>query len=349
MTLKGSPVVGAHGGAPGPDGIPVSFNMHASEARAATSPQNPDETDPGAARPTWAQIWFRAVRYKSFTASVIPILIASAFALIDRSFDFWLFVLMVLASVACHAGANLANDYFDHVKGIDTAESLGPSKVIQQGLLTPAEVKRGMVAAFTVATLLGLVIVAAVGWPILVLALLSLAAAFFYTGGPKPLGYIALGELTVFVFMGPVMIGGAFYVHARELTWQVLVVSVAIGALVANILHANNIRDIELDRRAGKITLATLLGRRGANHEYLVLTVLTYLPVVVLIVAEPRYWPLFLVAISLPVAFALIRLAYGATGPADLNGLLRKTAGLHLRFGGLLTIGLITRAIIDRV
>ena len=348
MTINGSPVVGAHGRAPGPDGTPAQSNAHASEQRAAASGR-PYKTKPDTTRPSRLHIWFRAVRYKSFTASVIPILIASAFALIDRAFDWWLFVLMVLASVACHAGANLANDYFDHVKGIDTAESFGPDKVIQLGLLTPDQVKRGFIVAFAIATVLGLLIVAEAGWPILLLALLSLAAAFFYTGGPKPLGYIALGEATVFVFMGPVMIGGAYYVHARELAWQMLVVSIAIGALVANILHANNIRDIEPDRKAGKVTLATLLGRRGANHEYLVLTVLTYLPVAVLIAIEPRYWPLLLVAASLPGAAGLARLAYAAADPADLNRLLRKTAGLHFRFGGLLTVGLVARAIIDRL
>jgi 1,4-dihydroxy-2-naphthoate octaprenyltransferase len=206
-----------------------------------------------------------------------------------------------------------------------------------------------MVVAFSIATLLGFIIVAAAGWPILVLALLSLAAAFFYTGGPKPLGYIALGELTVFVFMGPVMIGGAHYVHALDVTWQVLIVSVAIGSLVAEILHANNIRDIELDRRAGKITLATLLGRRGAAHEYAALLVLTYLPIVVLVALESRYWPILIVAITLPTAVTLANVAYKATLPADLDRLLRKTAGLHLRFGGLLTVGLTLRAVLDRL
>jgi len=304
---------------------------------------------PAGVRPSRVKIWFQAIRFFSFTASVIPILIGSAFALINREFNVWLFLLMVLASVACHAGANLANDYFDHVKGVDTDESLGPSKVIQRGLLTPAEVKRGMLTAFGIATVLGLVIVAEASWPILVLALLSLAAAFFYTGGPRPLGYIALGELTVFIFMGPVMVGGAYYVHAREVTWQVLLASFAIGALVAEILHANNMRDIEFDRRAGKVTLATLLGRRGASHEYLGLILLTYLPILVLAALDPRLWPSLVVLVSAPVAAALVRLAYSASDLDQLNRLLRKTAGLHLRFGGLLTLGLLFRAILDRL
>jgi 1,4-dihydroxy-2-naphthoate octaprenyltransferase len=304
---------------------------------------------PAGAPPTRLKIWLQAIRIFSFTASVIPILVASAMALVNRAFDPVLFVVMVLASVACHAGANLANDYFDHVKGIDTEESLGPSKVIQQHLLTPAEVKRGMILAFGIATVLGLLIVAQSGWPILVLALLSLAAAFFYTGGPKPLGYIALGELTVFVFMGLVMIGGAYYVYAGRVTWQVVVAAIAVAAIVAEILHANNMRDIELDRRAGKVTLATLLGRRHSAHEYLFLVALAYLAVVVLVIGDPSLWPALLVIASLPSAIALVRIAYRATEPAALNRLLRRTAGLHLRFGALLTGGLVVRAIIDRI
>ncbi len=107
---------------------------------------------PAAARPSQLKIWLQAVRVFSFTASIIPILAGSALALVDRGFSWWLFLVMLAASVACHAGANLANDYFDHTKGIDTNESLGPSKVIQTGLLTPAQVKRGMGVAFALAT-----------------------------------------------------------------------------------------------------------------------------------------------------------------------------------------------------
>lgn len=315
----------------------------------ASEPVLANPTLPPLSRPSRWRIWLMAVRYFSFTASAIPIVIGSTLALIDRRFDPLLFLVMLLAAIVCHAGANLANDYFDHVKGIDTAESLGPSKAIQQALLTPAEVKRGMIVAFIIATLLGLVIVSQTGWQILALALASLAAAYFYTGGPKPLGYMALGEITVLIFMGPVMIGGAYYVLADRLTWDVILTSVPIGFIVAAILHANNIRDIDLDRKAGKVTLATLLGRRGANFEYLLLVVGAYLVTGLLIVREPSFWPIAIVLISVPAALTMIRLIFSpATGPA-LNIAVRKTAGLHLRFGSLMTVGLLARAILDRL
>jgi 1,4-dihydroxy-2-naphthoate octaprenyltransferase len=304
---------------------------------------------PPAIRPTRWRIWFQAVRFFSFTASTIPIAVGSALALYDHTFDWFLFLLMLVASIACHAGANLANDYYDHIKGIDTAESLGPSKVIQQGLLTPAEVKRGMFIAFAIATVLGLIIVAASSWVILLVALASLGAAYFYTGGPKPLGYFALGELTVFIFMGPVMICGAYFVMADTVTLQSVLVSIPIGLLVAVILHANNIRDIPLDRAAGKVTLATLLGRRSANIEYLVLVIGAYVMTLVLVATELGLWPVLLVAVTLPAALRLCRLCLTAVDVRELNKLLRQTAGLHLRFGTAMTAGLVLSSIFERV
>ena len=121
------------------------------------------------------------------------------------------------------------------------------------------------------------------------------------------------------------------------------------GTLVAAILHANNIRDIDLDRRAGKVTLATLLGRQGANVEYFLLVAAAYVVTVVLVTLDPSLWPVLLVAVSLPVATALVRAVFAATEPQTLNRILRKTAGLHARFGALLTLGLLVRAILDRL
>lgn len=292
-------------------------------------------------------MWVQAVRVPSLTASVVPILVGSALALVDRSFDLLLWAAMVGASVACHAGANLANDYYDHVRGIDTADSLRPSKVIQQGMLSARAVRTGMVVTFGLATLLGLPIVAATGWPILVLALLSLGAAYAYTGGPKPLGYVALGEVTVFLFMGPVMVGGAYYVLARRLTTDALLLSLPIGLLAAAILHANNVRDIPFDRAAGKRTLANLLGRRAANAEYAFLLVAAYAAIGLLVLNDRRLWPVLIVLASLPHALALLRLLPNAADAPTLNVVLRRTAGLHLWLGLLLTGGLLARALID--
>ena len=306
-----------------------------------------------AAPPSRWRVWFQAIRIFSFTASVVPILVATALAMADGAFADGrvgpplLVAAMLVASVACHAGANLANDYYDHARGIDTAESLGPSKVIQQGLLTPAEVRRGMVVAFAVATVVGLGIVAISGWRVLALALVSLAVAYLYTGGPKPFGYVALGEVAVFLAMGLGMVVGAYYVLTDEVSLASALAAVAVGGLVTAILHANNVRDVDLDRAAGKTTLATLLGRRAANLEYAFLIGLAYVATAALVASEPRLWPALVVLATAPRAVWLVRLIWRADSPRVLNVALRRTAGLHLRFGLLLTGGLVVGAILD--
>ncbi|MBN9012910.1 MAG: 1,4-dihydroxy-2-naphthoate octaprenyltransferase [Rhizobiales bacterium] len=299
--------------------------------------------------PARRRVWVQAIRFRSFTASTIPIAVGSLLALVDRQFSLPLLVLMLLASMACHAGANMANDYFDFKKGIDNPDSIGANKVILQGRLTASEVKRGMTVAFAIATALGLIVVYETSWEILALALVSLAAAYFYTGGPKPLGYMALGELVSFVFMGPVMVGGAYFAMTETVTWPVLIVACAVGCLVAAIMHANNIRDIETDRAAGKTTIATLSGRALANQEYRFLIAGAPGLIVLLIAFDRGWWPLLTIVIALPAALRLGRFVASAAGAKDLNLLLRKTAGLHLRFGVALILGLLLRVILDRL
>lgn len=292
--------------------------------------------------------WLRAIRYHSFTASIIPILVGSALALIQGPISWPLNVAMVVAAVSCHAGANLANDYYDYRKGVDNEANLGPHKVIQLGLLTPSQVRNGMLATFGLATLIGVYIVLETDWKIFLLALASLGAAFFYTAGSKALGYIALGEVTVFFFMGPAMVCGAYYVLTGEVSLDAVLLSIPAGALSAATLHANNIRDIEHDRAAGKTTLAMILGRSGSATEYILWVALAYGAVVLDLLFSPELWPVLLVVLTIPNAFRLAQLARTAPDSAALNRLLRKTAGLHLQFGCLLTVGLLIRAALDR-
>lgn len=256
---------------------------------------------------------------------------------------------MLGAAVACHAGANMANDYYDDRKGVDNERNLGPHKVIQLGMLTAHQVRNGMLAAFGIATLLGMYIVFETDWKVFLLALASLAAAFFYTAGSKALGYVALGEVTVFFFMGPAIVCGAFYVLTGLVSRDAVLLSIPIGALSAATLHANNIRDIAHDRAAGKMTLATILGRQRAATEYRVWVVASYLAVIVTVAMSLPLWPVLLVAVTIPNALRLTRLANEATDTAALNRLLRKTAGLHLQFGSLMTAGLLIRFALDQL
>lgn len=292
--------------------------------------------------------WFQAIRFFSFTASVVPILVGSVLAWRASNVSVVLCLAMLMASVACQAGANLANDYYDHCSGVDTFDSLGPSKVIQQGLLSPIEVRRGMVVAFSLATVIGIGILIATGWVVFWLALACLAIAYGYTAGPKPLGYIALGEIAVFFAMGPAMVVGSFYVLTGRVSVASMLTSLPIGFLVAAILHANNIRDIEPDRVARKRTLATIFGRRGATIEFTLLVGGAYLVIAAMILKHPGLWPVGLTGLSLPLAVHLIRATASNPDESTMNRVLRQTAGLHLRFGLLLIGGLLIVTFLER-
>lgn len=295
--------------------------------------------------PPW-RVWFRAIRFFSFTTSTIPIVAASLLAWVDGEIAWALFVLMLLASMATHAGCNLTNDYFDDRSGVDTRESLGPSGVLQQDLLTHAELRTGIIVSFALALLFAIPVMLAAGVIVLWIALVSAAAAFFYTAGPYPLAYIALGEVTVFLAMGVGMVGGTYYVHTGTLSWTAVLLGTAIGALAAAILHANNIRDIEGDRAVNKRTLANLFGLGFAVREYVALALAPYLCVVAIIVLDGHLWPLMLTGAAIPSTMAIVRMLSLATTPFDYNAVLRRTAGLHLRFGVFASVGLLVAVIL---
>jgi len=282
--------------------------------------------------------WLVALRPVSFTASVIPVLVGTAIAA-EQAFHPLLFALALVGSVAIHAGTNLVNDYFDHVKGTDNEESLGQSGVIQRGMLSERSVLVGGIVAFALGAAAGLVITALTGWPVLALGLASVAAGYFYTASPFSLAYRGLGEVVVFVFMGPVIVLGAYYVQTEAFAWEPFLASVPVGLLVAAILHANNVRDIENDRRNRKWTLAALAGRPLADYEFVALVLGGYALVVAMTVAGVAPWPVLATLLTLPLAVSLVRFEARTTSPRALNLVLARTAGLHMLFGVLLAFG----------
>jgi len=285
-----------------------------------------------------ARLWLMAARPVSFTASVIPVLVGTAIAA-DHSFDAVLFALALAGAVAIHAGTNLVNDYFDHIKGTDTADALGPSGVIQRGLLSPRAVLAGGVAAFVAGAAIGLVITAMTGWPVLALGVASVLAGYFYTASPLSLAYRGLGEVVVFVFMGPVIVMGAYYVQLERWSWDAFIASLPVGLLVAAILHANNVRDIENDRRNRKWTLAALAGRPAADYEFVALTLGAFALVILMAITESAPWTVLLTLLALPIAIRLVHAEMAARSARALNGVLAQTAGLHMIFGLLLASG----------
>jgi 1,4-dihydroxy-2-naphthoate polyprenyltransferase len=185
-------------------------------------------------------------------------------------------VLVIPAAVAClgfalliQIGTNFANDYFDFVKGADTAERVGPRRAVAAGLVAPATMRAATIAVFIAAFLVGLTLLPYGGWPLLVVGVLSILCGVAYTGGPYPLAYHGWGDAFVFVFFGLVAVAATYFVQAGRLVTDVWVVAAGIGALATNILVVNNYRDIATDRKAGKHTLAVRLGPRLTRWQFL--------------------------------------------------------------------------------
>ena len=211
-------------------------------------------------------IWMHAIRPKTLFASIAPILVGSAVARHEDGFHLLAALVSLIVALLLQILANLANDYFDHKRGVDQ-DRVGPLRVMQAGLVTDRQMQTAIGLTIALAVAGGLYLVARGGWPILVIGLLAILCAVVYTGGPFPLGYHALGDLFVFIFFGLVGVAGSAYVQTRDLTWFAICAAIPIACLATAIIVANNLRDIESDRAAGKHTLATMLGRSGTIRE----------------------------------------------------------------------------------
>ena len=288
--------------------------------------------------PSRLKIWIEATRPYSFTASVTPVLIGSVLGAMDGLFSWGLFFLALFGSLFIHIGTNLVNDYYDHKSGVDTIESKSGSQVIQRGLLTADEVYWGGIVTFGIGSVFGLVLVGLCGWPILALGIASVLAGYFYTANPLSLAYIALGEATVFVFMGPVIIIGAYYVQREVFSLAPLLISLPVGCMVAAILQANNIRDIEADKAHGKNTLATVISRRAANWELGVLIYGAFVLTGLLVLLGYAPWPVLLTLLSIRLAIPVVRIVFQTD---ELQDIVEQSAKLHLEYGVLLIVGML--------
>jgi 1,4-dihydroxy-2-naphthoate octaprenyltransferase len=300
----------------------------------------------GGARPGSVAIWFQAIRAVSLSAAAIPVLLGVAIAARDGFFAPGRMIIALIGAMAIQAGTNLINDYYDYASGADSSASLGPSMVIQRGLLAPEQVWRGGIVAFAIGAALGLVLVYQCGWPILAIGIPSVAAGYFYTARPVALAYVALGELTVFLFMGPVIVVGTYYVMALHFTGGAVLASIPLGFLVAGILHANNIRDIESDRLHNKRTLATILGRTGANYELVALDVFAYGTTVIAMIVGSIPWTGLLAVLSVPRAVNQLKIVMRESDPKKLNLALFRSVQLHMEYGLLMIVGFLIAAFV---
>lgn len=285
-------------------------------------------------------IWYRAIRPFSLSAALVPVLVGSTLATQDGAFDWFLAGLVLLGSLLVQCGTNLTDEYADHHSERGTAHKVqAPYKVIALGLLTPAAVRRGAMTCFGLAALIGVYLVTRTGWPLALICLASVGVAYGYSAGPLPLGHLGLGEPLVFVFMGPVMVLGSFYVQTQTLSWAAAWASVPVACLVTAILVVNNLRDAEEDRYSGKRTLVALWGHRAVTGLFSGLVLVAYgtLPILAWHGVVPWVGGLPFVLL-VPPSWKLVRLVRRSTERAVLHQALRRTAQLHLRFGLLLTL-----------
>ena len=286
------------------------------------------------------QNWFIATRPWSFSMTVISVSVGSALGAIEGQFSWLLYLLTVTGVVFMHAGTNLLNDYYDVRHGLDTeaaATAQYRPHPIVHGLLPAWQVRLAAYGLFGLAAAIGLYLAFVSGWVVLCFGLIGVLAGICYTAPPVKYKYIALGEVSVFLMWGPLMVEGAYYVQRHILSLNALLISIPFGVLVALVIFANNIRDIEHDSSRHIKTIAIFLGPRAGIHAYLVIMVLAYISTLVITLSGVlTLWGL-LVFLSMPLAIKLLR-QMETSIPADADA---QTAKLDTAFGVLLVAALV--------
>jgi len=215
---------------------------------------------------TKTKAWIMATRPKTLTAAAGPVLLGLALSYHFKSgANLLTFTLILIAALLLQVGTNLVNDYYDTIRGTDGDDRLGPTRVTQAGLISPKEVKRGFLLVFLLASIIGIYLMILGGLPIIIIGILSLIFAYAYTGGPFPLSYFGLGEVFALIFFGPVPVWGTYYLLTGDFSQAPAIMGLGPGFIAATLMSINNLRDIKSDSRAGKFTLAVILGTKYAR------------------------------------------------------------------------------------
>jgi 1,4-dihydroxy-2-naphthoate octaprenyltransferase len=267
-------------------------------------------------------------------AAIAPVLVGTSLA--GVSFNPVRALLALIVSLALQIAVNYANDYSDGIKGIDE-DRIGPIRLVGQKLATPRAVKNAAYIFFLIAAVAGLTLALQTSLWLILVGAIAILAAWTYTGGPKPYGYSALGEVSVFLFFGVVATAGSYYVQSQEITFASLMLSVPIGALACAILGLNNLRDLEKDKISKKNTLAVILGDRSARIFYVLLLMIAHVASIIATFASPY---ILFTLVLLPVSGRLSRTVLdGAKGKA-LIPLLGNTGKLQMGFAFFISIAL---------
>ncbi|TDD23450.1 1,4-dihydroxy-2-naphthoate polyprenyltransferase [Kribbella turkmenica] len=280
--------------------------------------------------------WIDGARPRTLPAAIAPVLVGTGAAAYLDGFVWWKALLALGVALALQIGVNYANDYSDGIRGTDE-NRVGPLRLVGAKVATPEQVKAAAFTCFGVGAVLGIVLCATSSWWLLVAGAASLVGAWFYTGGKRPYGYRALGEVSVFLFFGLIAVLGTAYVQAESLHWTAVAGAVAIGSIACALLVANNLRDIPTDTVTGKRTLAVVLGAVRSRRLYAGLVAVAFILAAVSALATP--WAL-LAWIALPLAVKSVKVVVSDTvGPA-LIPVLKNTGLTELLYAVGLAIGL---------
>jgi 1,4-dihydroxy-2-naphthoate octaprenyltransferase len=277
--------------------------------------------------------WIIGARPRTLPAAIAPVLVATAYAGSNWSPIRALSALLV--SLSLQIGVNYANDYSDGIRGTDDSR-IGPVRLTASGLATPKSVRNAALISFLFAALIGLTLAAATSWWVILVGAGAINAAWGYTGGAKPYGYVGLGEISVFIFFGIVATVGSYYVQVEELNLEIFIIAIPMGSLACAILAINNLRDRAQDQIVGKKTLAVRLGDKGARRLYIALLASAHL--FALLTFKPAA---ALTLLATPLTWNLARGVLSGVSGAELIPFLAKTGKLQLVFAVLFALGLV--------
>lgn len=281
---------------------------------------------------TTREQWIAGARPKTLPAAIAPVIVGTAFAGYNATFFNTLLALVV--ALGLQVGVNYANDYSDGVKGTD-ADRVGPMRLVGSGAASPRAVRNAALISFSIAAVAGVVVASRTSWLLLIVGALALLAAWTYTGGPKPYGYMALGEFSVFIFFGLVATLGTYFIQVQALSREVVLASFAMGALACAILVLNNLRDLEKDAIANKRTLAVVMGDQSTRDLYK--WMLFFAMVISVALSFFSYYYL-LALISLPLVSKSVRAVSGGASKGALIQLLALTARIQIIYGAALSL-----------
>jgi 1,4-dihydroxy-2-naphthoate polyprenyltransferase len=281
------------------------------------------------------------VRPATLAASVAPVLVGTAIAIHAGGARLGAGLLALLVGIAMQVGVNFANDYSDHIRGADTPRRLGPLRAASSGIVDPEAVRRAAIAAFGLAAVAGLVLSLVTDWRLLVVGVACLLAGWLYTGGRRPYGYLGLGEVFVFVFFGLVATVGTVYVETLRVTPLSVLMACAMGCFATAILVLNNLRDLDTDAAAGKLTLATRIGRARTRVLLLVLVCVAFGVPIAVLVLNLAGVTVMLVHFAIPIAAVPVRVAFATTEAPALVRALKRMAVAELAFVLLFSLGLL--------